>query len=91
MDNLPATLDNINLASDACAIYWLALVGMRSPFLPDLAWRMPGFRTRMRQRGVLVDEWAVPEHQHRPCVVKFNEGGRDPRFPVGPQRSQSTP
>jgi ribose transport system permease protein len=70
MDNLPGYPDNINLASDGN--YWLALVGMRSPSL-DLAWRMPGFRTRMAKR-VPVDEWLFP-NINTGCVVKFNEGG----------------
>ena len=70
MDNLPGYPDNINLASDGN--YWLALVGMRSPAL-DLAWRMPGFRTRMAKR-VPVDEWLFP-NINTGCVVKFNEKG----------------
>ena len=71
MDNLPGYPDNINLASDGN--YWLALVGMRSPAL-DLAWRMPGFRSRMAKR-VPVDEWLFP-NINTGCVVKFNEQGR---------------
>ncbi|HEY6733205.1 MAG TPA: SMP-30/gluconolactonase/LRE family protein, partial [Roseiarcus sp.] len=70
MDNLPGYPDNINLASDGN--YWLALVGMRSPSL-DLAWKMPGFRTRMAKR-VPVDEWLFP-NINTGCVVKFNERG----------------
>src|SRR3984885_2198800 len=70
MDNLPGYPDNINLASDGN--YWLALVGMRSPSL-DLAWKMPGFRTRMAKR-VPVDEWLFP-NINTGCVVKFNEKG----------------
>jgi len=70
IDNLPGYPDNINLASDGN--YWLALVGMRSPAL-DLAWRMPGFRTRMAKR-VPVDEWLFP-NINTGCVVKFNEKG----------------
>ena len=70
MDNLPGYPDNINLASDGN--YWLALVGMRSPVL-DLAWRMPGFRTRMAKR-LPVDEWLFP-NLNTGCVVKFNERG----------------
>ena len=70
MDNLPGYPDNINLASDGN--YWLALVGMRSPAL-DLAWRMPGFRTRMAKR-LPVDEWLFP-NINTGCVVKFNEKG----------------
>ena len=70
MDNLPGYPDNINLASDGN--YWLALVGMRSPSL-DLAWRMPGFRTRMAKR-VPIDEWLFP-NINTGCVVKFNEKG----------------
>ncbi len=70
MDNLPGYPDNINLASDGN--YWLALVGMRSPAL-DLAWRMPGFRTRMAKR-LPVDEWLFP-NINSGCVVKFNERG----------------
>ena len=70
MDNLPGYPDNINLASDGN--YWFALVGMRSPSL-DLAWKMPGFRTRMAKR-VPVDEWLFP-NINTGCVVKFNEKG----------------
>jgi ribose transport system permease protein len=70
MDNLPGYPDNINLASDGN--YWLALVGMRSPSL-DLAWKMPGFRTRMAKR-VPIDEWLFP-NINTGCVVKFNEKG----------------
>ena len=80
MDNLPGYPDNINLASDGN--YWLALVGMRSPSL-DLAWRMPGFRTRMAKR-VPVDEWLFP-NINTGCVVKFNEKGEILNSLLGPQ------
>ncbi|HEY2876572.1 MAG TPA: SMP-30/gluconolactonase/LRE family protein [Reyranella sp.] len=70
LDNLPGFPDNINLSSDGN--YWLALVGMRSPAL-DLAWRMPGFRTRMAKR-VPVDEWLFP-NINTGCVLRFNEQG----------------
>ena len=70
MENLPGFPDNINLASDGN--YWLAMVGMRSPAL-DLAWRMPGFRTRMGKR-VPIDEWLFP-NINTGCVIKFNERG----------------
>ena len=83
MDNLPGFPDNINLASDGN--YWLALVGMRSPSL-DLAWKMPGFRTRMAKR-VPVDEWLFP-NINTGCVVKFNEKGEILEIVLGPGRRQ---
>ncbi len=70
IDNLPGFPDNINLSSDGN--YWLAMVGMRSPAL-DLAWRMPGFRTRMAKR-VPLDEWLFP-NINTGCVLRFNEKG----------------
>ena len=84
MDNLPGYPDNINLASDGN--YWLALVGMRSPAL-DLAWRMPGFRTRMGKRRA-DRRMAVPQHQHR-LRHQIQREGRSPRIALGPRRRQS--
>lgn len=70
LDNLPGFPDNINNSSDGN--YWMSLVGMRCPAL-DLAWRMPGFRTRMAKR-VPRDEWLFP-NINTGCVLKFNENG----------------
>ena len=70
LDNLPGFPDNINNSSDGN--YWMSLVGMRCPAL-DLAWRMPGFRTRMAKR-VPRDEWLFP-NINTGCVLKFNESG----------------
>jgi len=70
IDNLPGYPDNINLASDGN--YWIALAGMRSPAL-DLAWKMPGFRSRMANR-VPSDEWLFP-NINTGCVAKFNDAG----------------
>ena len=70
LENMPGFPDNINNSSDGN--YWMSLVGMRSPAL-DLAWKMPGFRSRMAQR-VPVDEWLFP-NINTGCVLKFNEKG----------------
>ena len=70
MDNMPGFPDNINNASDGN--YWMSFVGMRNPAL-DLAWRMPGFRSRMARR-VPRDEWLFP-NINTGCVLKFNERG----------------
>ena len=70
LENMPGFPDNINNSSDGN--YWMSLVGMRSPAL-DLAWKMPGFRSRMAKR-VPVDEWLFP-NINTGCVVKFSEKG----------------
>ena len=70
LENMPGFPDNINSASDGN--YWMAMVGMRCPAL-DLAWKMPGFRSRMAKR-VPGDEWLFP-NINTGCVVKFNEQG----------------
>ena len=69
--NLPGYPDNINNSSDGH--YWMSLAGMRSPAL-DLAWKMPGFRSRMVRR-VASDEWLFP-NMNAGCVLKFNEQGQ---------------
>ena len=68
--NLPGYPDNINNSLDGH--YWMSLAGMRSPAL-DLAWKMPGFRSRMVRR-VASDEWLFP-NMNAGCVLKFNEQG----------------
>jgi len=70
LENLPGFPDNINNSSDGN--YWMSLVGMRCPAL-DLAWKMPGFRSRMAKR-VPRDEWLFP-NINTGCVLKFNEQG----------------
>lgn len=70
MENMPGFPDNINNSSDGH--YWMSFVGMRNPAL-DLAWRMPGFRSRMAKR-VPRDEWLFP-NINTGCVLKFNERG----------------
>ena len=70
LENLPGFPDNINNSSDGN--YWMSLVCMRCPAL-DLAWKMPGFRSRMAKR-VPRDEWLFP-NINTGCVLKFNEQG----------------
>jgi len=70
MENMPGFPDNINNSSDGN--YWMSFVGMRGPAL-DLAWKMPGFRSRMAKR-VPRDEWLFP-NINTGCVLKFNEKG----------------
>ena len=72
LENLPGFPDNINNSSDGN--YWMSLVGMRCPAL-DLAWKMPGFRSRMAKR-VPRDEWLFP-NINTGCVLKFNEQGEE--------------
>lgn len=70
MENLPGAPDNINRASDGN--YWMAFVGMRTPF-SDLVLQHPKFRKRM-VKELPVDDWIVPQWNIS-CVVKFNESG----------------
>jgi len=69
--SLPGYPDNINRASDGG--YWLALVGLRTPFF-DMALRDPAARKRMVER-VAPDEWLFPNMNYG-CVIKFDEIGR---------------
>jgi ribose transport system permease protein len=70
LENLPGAPDNINRASDGT--YWLAFVGMRTPF-SDLVLQHPRFRRRMVKQ-LPVDDWIVPQWNIS-CVVKFTEDG----------------
>jgi ribose transport system permease protein len=70
IENLPGYPDNINRSSDG--VYWLAIMGMRSPAL-DVALRMPGFRRRMARR-IAPDQWLYP-NLNIGCVIRFDDKG----------------